>query len=312
MDENENLAPDVDAMDDAAFDAFKTEIRKEPAPVAETTEKPASEAVTAKVEASEDDDDHGDEPNKAEVVPHGQFHRERERRKAAEAAQQKTQADYAKLLERTQALLMPKEEPKPTPVMPEWSENPIEAGDWTQKQVLELKQRLDKEEQDRTEQAQERDFWQRTIQTANDQFVEAEKADPTIRDAYNALKASYIAELKALGHTPQAADQELNRIEAQGIRYAVEAGIPVGDYVRNLAQARGWQPKPVVNNDLSDAEKLAKREETRLASQSLGKSGGAVTNTSMPSPEELLEMDDAEFDAFKKRHGGSIQAAFAN
>jgi hypothetical protein len=305
---------DVDALDDKAFADLKGQMRAEQPVKAEEAPKPTAEVAGDPDKEPNEVTDPAD-PNFRKEVPHGQWHRERERRKEAEADRQKIAENYQKLLDRTTQILQAQQpagqEREQEPVIPTWDQDPLQAGQWTQQELIALKKRLETEDAERRQNVQAQNEWRTIIDTAREQFTAAEKTDPTVRDAYDALKASYSAELKALGHPPQAIAEQLATIEAQGIRYALQSGIPVADYVVQIATARGWQRRAAPANDagLSEAEKIAKREETRLASQSLGKAGGAVVNTGTISPQELLDMSDADFEAYKKKHG-SVAHAF--
>lgn len=321
MAENEQAAPaeiDVDALSEAEFTELKGKIRSEQpveAPPAAKKADPAPKpAATDKAAPDANAEEDGGEGKSAETVPHGQFHRERERRKAAEAEADTIRANYQKLMDRTTQLLqrdVAPERQEQAPAIPAWDDNPIEAGKWTQEQVLKLANERTQEAEANRQRTEQQQYWQSVIAEANNQFTEAEKADPSVREAYDSLKASYLSELKALGHSPQSAAQELERIEAQGIAYALHNRIPVAEYVVGLASARGWQRKVAsVDTGKSEAEKINEREQTRLASLSLGKAGGEVVNTGITTPEQLLEMSDDEFRAYKKKHG-SVAYAFA-
>lgn len=313
---------DVDALDDKAFEQLKSDMRAEKPVEAQPRAKappaakdtPQANEATTDADTGETDDDGG---KTAETVPHGQFHRERERRKAAEAEREKLRSDYAKLMERTAQLLQPQEQANSEQAQadsyPAWdgpNGDPMAAGSWTQKEVLALKDKIEGKERAEQQRLQAEAQWQQVLTVANEQFSAAEKTDPTYRDAYNSLKQSYAAELKALGYQSTAIQAQLDQIEAQGIAYAVTNGIPVHEYVRNLATARGWRPKAPANDETtSEAAKIEQREQTRLASQSLGKAGGAVVNTGTITPEMLLDMSDEDFAAYRKKHG-SVSAAF--
>lgn len=308
---------DVDALDDKAFGELKGKMRAELPVEAPQEAKPAPEA--AKDQKADDKapdaatDDDAEPDGKAETVPHGQFHRERERRKAAEAEKQQMADNYQKLLDRTTQLLQvqqpAQQEQSGEPVIPTWDADPLAAGSWTQKELIDLKKQIDR---DRAEK-QEAQAWQQTANAVVIEFNQAAAADPTIPQAYEALRESQAREYLAMGLSLPEVKAELDRAEREHVLYAKSRNINIGAYIKGLASARGWAPAQVqqdnINTGKTEAEKIEEREATRLASQSLGKGGGAVVNTGITSPQELLDMSDDEFEAYKKKHG-SVAHAF--
>jgi hypothetical protein len=315
---DENPAPepeiDVDALDDKAFDEFKGKMRAE-----QPEEAPKDPNPTPQKDAAPDGSDDDDAPTDGDVktVPHGQFHRERERRKAAEAEREKLRADHQRLMERTQQLLeagiqppQQQQAPQADPEIPDPDVDPQGAIKWVREQVLATQ----KAERERAQQNEQASQVEQVLQNVNAVLENEIKADPSVKDAHNAWRKSVGMELLAVGYTEQQALQALNQTEREHALFIAQNNIPIGDYLKRLASARGWQakaPDPAPANDagLTEAEKIAKREELRLASQSLGKGGGAVVNTGVTSPQELLDMSDAEFEAYKKKHG-SVAHAF--
>jgi hypothetical protein len=307
---------DVDSLSEAEFSDLKTKIRSETAveapPAAEQGE-PAP-AAQPNPDAPSDDDADDTELNAdgtRKTVPHGQFHRERERRKAAEDERQKLAENYQKLLDRTTQLLQPPPQAEPEePAIPSWAgPDPLAAGEWTQKELIALKTQL----AEKSKQEQERANVSQVLNSVNAVLERDIQADPTVKDAHQALRKSYGEEYLAMGYTPQQALQAVNELERQHAIFMYQNNIPPGEYLKRLGAARGWvakAPEPANDtNQQTEAERIAKQEQTRIASLSLGRTGGAVVNTGTITPEQLLDMSDEDFDAYKKKHG-SVATAF--
>lgn len=309
--EGENI--DIDSMDDAAFAEFKDKLGTEkPEPEVKQAEPPRE---AAKADPAEDADDPEAGGQTRETVPHGQFHRERERRKAAEAERDTFRGNLDKALARMQSLLdqqSPSTEQKAEePAIPTWDKDPMAAGQWTQQQLIELSKRLQSEDQQRQERSAQAEQFNRVFEQVNAEYTEALKADPTVGEAHGALRASMVAEMEAIGMSRPDIVRQVNAIENQHLLHIGQNRLDVGEYIKKLAGARGWQPKKAEPKSVeNDAEKLLRQEETRKASLSLGRGSGAVPNTGAVTPQQLLDMSDDEFDAYKAKHGGSIARAF--
>lgn len=308
---------DVDALDDAAFADLKGKMAgeidtgeaQEPEKVVEApkvadADKPAPDANAAKVD---DDDD-----PKSETVPHGQFHRERERRKEAERLKAEADERFAKLAARLAELTAIKEEPKAEAEKDDLPDeaNPLEQIAWLVKEVREG--RMSREEaQKQAREEGERHEWANQIKRVEDKFKET---TPDYDAALSFAAQSRDEELQLM-YPLSTADQRRQFILnewSQVTQQAVQAGLNPAERVYQFAQKRGYrkaEPTPTVESK-TVAEEISEREETRKASLSLGKTGGGVTQTGAISPEQLLDMTDDEFDAYKKKHG-SVARAFA-
>lgn len=309
---------DVDALSDADFTELKGKMRAEQPTDAPPETKPTAEAPKADKPAPEPADDDSEPDGKAETVPHGQFHRERERRKEAERLRAESDERFAKLAQRTQELLAGQQPQEPQyadePAIPDPDVDPHGAIKWLKDTMVERQKREAEQATEARQQTEQQQAFQQAFNKVNADYNSAVTADPSIVDAHAALRTSLKNELLANGYPPEQIDNEIVRIENQHLMFVAQTGRKVGDHIKGLASARGWQPKAApaseINAGMTDAQKIAQREETRLASQSLGKGGGEVANTGVMTPQELLDMSDADFAAYKKKHG-SVARAFA-
>jgi hypothetical protein len=320
---------DVDSLDDKAFEELKGKMRgDEPGEPETKTDEPAeSEAQKAerardeqgrftkaedKAEERPDDEAKADKP-KPDTVPHAKFNQANERRKQAEAERDKAVQRLRELLELQQ---QPREAAKPVEV-PKVTEDPVKALDWTTGKVAAWEEQQVNEARARQEQEQQEAIYTQAEQ-AIAPVLQAEAAeDPSIVEAYNYLRNSMGRELMRMGYSEPEAVQQLNMIERQHTLFMAANQLDPGEYLKGLAGDRGWAPKPAEQvqqpaEQPNPVAKIAEREEVRKASLSLGKTGGGVANTGAVTPEQLLDMSDAEFEAFKKQHGGSVAAAFMN
>jgi hypothetical protein len=298
---------DVDALDETQFEELKTKMRAdEPAETAETPEVKAGEPETEEQKAeraryeqgrfTKADDKPADAKPKQETVPHAKFNQANERRKAAEAERDKALDRLRQLLElQQQPPTVQQQGDVPTVV-----KDPVAAIDWTQQQIIDRNQRDAQAAAEReTAQRQEAVYAQAEQMVGPIVRAQAE-ADPDLAEAYKHMRNSMGRELLRMGYSEADAVAQLTRIEREHVLYMAMNNLDPGEYIKGLAETRGWAPKPPAPpvEEKPVAEKIAVREEARVASLSLGKTGGGVTNTGRVSPEQLLEMSDADFEAY--------------
>lgn len=313
---------DVDALDDAAFAELKGKMAEgidsegagEPGkePQATPTAKTAEAAPEATGEKAEDDDEDGP---KSETVPHGQFHRERERRKQAEQRASELEERFNKLAARVTELstvqAKPAEEEKPRSDEPDPS-NPLEQIAWLVKEVREG--RMSREEaQKQAREDGERHTFAQNIKAVEDAYKEQ---TPDYEQALQFAAKSRDDEL-ALMYPQMTGDQRQQYILQEWgaiTRNAMATGQNPAEMAYRFAQMRGYrradpqpEPSPAPANPVAE---IAQQEETRKAAMSLGKTGGGITNTGAITPEQLLDMSDDEFAQYKAKHG-SVARAFA-
>jgi hypothetical protein len=187
------------------------------------------------------------------------------------------------------------------PAVPKAGADPIGSIEWTQAQVVAL---LDKQKADAertaTQTREEQEF-QSVAQTVIQDYEATKQADPTIDDAYNALRKSQGEEMLAMGYSIPEAKAELERLEREHIKFVASRGLPIGNYIKALASARGWQAgAPAVQQPAKvDLKAVA---ETQQRHQSLSDAPGGEAVPPLDA-KALARMSDKDFKAWMSKKG---------
>lgn len=196
---------------------------------------------------------------------------------------------------------------QPAPQQPQMpgDEDPMGQLQWLKEQAIARQEREAAAERQTVEQTREQQETQRAIDIAQQQYLAAEAADPTVPQAYAALQASFARELQALGYTPQQIQQQYRQTEAGYIRHAVARGIPIGDFIKGLATARGWTPQAAqaVPQKQPDMAALA---ETQQRHMSLSDAPGGEAPVKLDA-KAIAKMTDKQFKAFMSRKGSEAE-----
>lgn len=233
-------APKGEGMLDAVEDApATTEPATEPAPEAKEA-APAAEADQGKPEAGKRKPD----PANSEQRPDGYVPRQaleqarieaREEVKREKEARERTEQRFQQFLDRFYGEQTPQRGPADDIPDPQYDPNAYLAWDREQK----VQQRLQAQQQEQQSRA-----WTEAYTAVQADFNASKAEDPALEGAYDALRASLAAELNmAYGLTGPALQRQLEETEMQHVMYAHQNRIPIGRYIRGLAQARGWQPQ---------------------------------------------------------------------
>lgn len=193
------------------------------------------------------------------------------------------------------------QQPKPAePEIPQFRNDPIGAGQWTQDQIVAAQQQQATQRQEAETTAREQQRFEQTFKQVNDDYVVAERADPSLTEAYSALRGSYGNELLAMGYTQPQAIQELERIERGHVNFVAERGLDIGQYLKSLATARGWQPQQQAPARPSfDPAAIASRQ---MRHQSLSDApGGEVVAPT--NAKQLANMPLKQFNAWMGKDG---------
>lgn len=245
-------------------------------------------------------------------VPHGAFHKERERRKSLESELGQTRERMARADERLAVLneiiaggdgqgaaqRQPEETPPPDP-----EQDIFGYVKW-------LSERNARLEQQQAALAQQRE--QERVATEIQSFYRNDavsflQKQPDFADAYRHVASSYASELVAQGYTEAQVQQILMNEEARIAYQARQAGQSPSEIIYRMAQARGYvpkgsQPAAAKTSEASDAAaKLAAIQKGQRATQTLsgagGQSGDGLTL------EALANMSDEEFAAMETKLG---------
>jgi len=298
--------PDIESMSDEQFVDFKKTL---------TDEAPAPEPAPAP--ADDDDDDEGDPSAPQGTVPHAKFHRANERRKESERRAQEAERASTLAMQRMAELLEASKPREPEPqaqefdLGPDPEHDPIGALAWQREQKrIELEQRRQWEQQTAQQRLAEYQWQQALGQTAV-QFEQAKAVEPQLQELYDGLRQSYAREYAAYGHPVGQIGQLVERQEAQIIQWAHANRVPIAQAIKNLAASRGvqaqasqasTQERDPVTGQFKSAAELDRIEKTKQASKSLG-GGGAPVRADVPTAQDIVNMSDEDFAAFKKKHG---------
>lgn len=304
----------IDDLDDAAFEAAKEAMdaeaaeeagaAPEPSEAKEQEDKPEEKAE----EASDEDGD--DDSSKQDTVPHGRFHNERERRKAAEEraeAAQKRMDDFLQFM-REQKGEKPKAEEAPQPE--EWIDPRKDIFGAYEQLRRGYENLVGHTNQQQEMTAQERSM-QAVLQEGDADIIAYINEAPEAQGAFETLRNARVAELNAMGVTdPVQQRQDLLNTQIQLTELAKQRGIRPAKLMHDLAIARGYRPaetpnpKPTASAEqpapLDAIEAVKKLEDTKQRAQSLGGSGAPVEISELSS-EDILNMSQADYNKLKDK-----------
>jgi len=246
-------------------------------------------------------------------VPHGAFHKERERRKATEAELMTARERMARADERLAVLndiLTASESPAQTQAKKAEAETPPDPETdifgyvkWQAQKIQELEESR-KQETVQREQARLANEVQTYYRNDAMNFV---KATPDFPEAYQYVAQSFATELRARGLNDEQIQQQLMSEEAQIAYQCRIRGTSPSQVIYEMAKARGWQSKggngnaPQAAPSDSAQKKIANIQQAQRASVSLsgaGSSGGEGLTI-----EHLANMSDDEFAAVSSKLG---------
>lgn len=259
---------------------------------------PGAETSLAEQEANEQ------QPPRQQTVPHGAFHEERERRKAAEQQLAEMRRERQILEERTNIILQrlnqppaPPEQPQPLPAL---NDDPlghlVGTIDRQQREIAQLSQ-VAQQTTAQQQQAQLIAQVQMHAAAAEQQF---RQAAPDYDAAAQHLLAQRDSELEDAGFGDPVQRQALLQQEALGIAVrAIQQGRNPAEMIYELAKLRGYQKaeaQPAAQQQPSAAERLQQIN----AGQQQSRSVGAMRGSAPPSltSQRVLEMSDKQFAEF--------------
>lgn len=253
-------------------------------------------AAEPEAEAPKPAEKPADEPKMVDVRALQEARAEaREARRQAQVLEQRWN-DY---LVAQQAQNAPKPEPE---VIPRADQNPVEALAWTQEQIIASQREAQERRRYEQEAQAQEDAYQQARAVVGRGLQEASAADPGINEAYSFIRESLGREAMLMGHTYESAKAEVDRLERVHIMHMAQTGQNPAEYIRGLAQTRGWQPKAAQPAPKPvDTQAVAEAQQRHM---SLSDAGGGET----PAPidaKSLAKMTDKQFAAWMSRKGNA-------
>lgn len=263
-----------------------------------------------------DDDVYLDENGKprsvltGKFVPHGAFHKERERRKQTETELQNTRLEMARASERLAVLndIIAAGETQAKPqqtveddVPPDPEVDIFAHVKWQQKKIAEL-------EQYRAQQSEQQQQARLASEVQNfyrNDAMNFMKETPDFADAYQYVANSFANELRAKGFDDQTIRAQMMNEEASIAYQCKQRGASPAKVIYEMAKARGWQgsnaaaPKPATNA-ASKLDTIAKGQKSTASLSGAG--GGGAEGLTI---EALANMSEEEFIAVSAKLGKS-------
>jgi len=242
--------------------------------------------------------------DKGRFVNHGAFHAEREERKKAEAEARELREWKARVEERFKLA----QEQKAAQEKPE-SDDPfadVEESDFIAKidRITDLirqdrKQKVVAERQTAEQRAAD-DSYRQHFEYVDRSYVQAAGEDPEVAEATKSIIDSYSRELETMGYRGthlERAKEQTTRNFILAASNVLQQGGSLKDFVKGMAQLRGWQAKAPEPKKDEVAEKLAGIEKAQEQSRTLGQASGKAAGDP-DSLESIMAMSPKDFEAW--------------
>jgi ribosomal protein S16 len=223
----------------------------------------------------------------------------------AEAREAKRQA--AILEQRWNDFLAGQREPaKPEPEQPvvPGPDDPMGRLNWTVEQLAAFQEQQRQTTAQQAEAQRSEQAFQQAFAAVDADYRASVAADPTLAEAYSALRESQGKELLALGYTIPQAQAELARIEREHVMYVAQRGTSIADHIKALAAVRGWQPK--AQQPVPQKTDIAAVAAAQQRHQSLSDAGGGEAVAPLDA-KALARMSDKEFKAWMSKKGSEAK-----
>lgn len=177
---------------------------------------------------------------------------------------------------------------------------------WRQQRDREEYAERQKTTQEQREAADRESAFRQHQDYVQEHYNEAVKSDPAVDEAFKAAWASYEQELKFLGykgHQLQQGMQQVFHNFTMAASQAVQSGQPIADFVKGIAQTRGWQQQAATPTPEQPAKKdLAAVAATQERHQSLSDAPGGDAPAPLDA-KALAKMSDKDFKAWMSKRG---------
>ena len=277
----------------------------EPTEVEDTQEAPEAEAPQEpKAEEAPETPEEEAKPEKPPkgFVPHGALHEERQKRKEMEAQLQRIQQETTyrqQLMEQRLQQLYQSQQQANQPKPPSYEDDPLgnlkHTQELTQQQIQQLNDRYRQEAENRNRYEQAQAYKAQLESVVQSDVAQFSQEHPDYLEALGHARQTRVRQHMAIGLSEAEAVQLMYQEEYQLAEAALQRGKSPAQAAYDIAKAYGWtKGKPSSETKIETLQKGVK------AAQSLG-SGGTPTGT--PSIDQLADMSDDEFAAFKKSGG---------
>jgi hypothetical protein len=153
------------------------------------------------------------------------------------------------------------------------------------------------------QQYQDQQRQQQIFNAASVDFDQATAADPSIQQAYDFAAESYKNEMLALGTPPEQMQEKIQTF-VMGFAHnylsgAKQRGVPMAEYVKAIAGARGWRPEAPKAEANEAVETIERQQKAQTAAQTLSKTGSGSGETTL---QDIAAMDGAELEKFAQEN----------
>lgn len=313
--------PELTTEEQAYFDSGGT--KELPEEVA-ATEAPAEQGETESTDtgqttettaAATAESDGGEKPEaardeKGKFVPHGAFHEERERRKAAEERARRIEEQVLNRLtamEEKRAAPAPQVNQERVPSIAA-GDDPLEVIAYQERRLAALESQRAEETEQRSQQTEQQRESQRIRDHVASQVEVFKGEHPDYEDAYKFAVEARVNELRTLGATNSEIQQAVMADEQSIVYRAMQSGKNPAELLYAYAAARGYKKADAAAEAGKAAEKIDAVAQGQQQNRSLGQAAGGANPP--PSLETLANMNDDEFykavqsGQFKKVMGG--------
>lgn len=297
--QNEGGVEEMSA-DDAAYFESGGEV--------DAPEANGQEQVSAETdETHEEHEASGEEQPQQEkqaTVPHQALHAEREKTKAVRNELTAANERIAVMEDRLNRVLeamnaqSQQQQPQPQEEEPSWDDDPYGRMISLDKRVKAMQEQQAEAEQRRLQEFHAAQEFQMKFNHVNSAAMQIAESDPSFNAAIDFIGDSFEREAKTLyGMSHADAQQHRNAMIQSHIAHMYDTRVDVGEYIRNLAQFRGFQAPSQsaapANKAAEEASRIAAQAAASDKHRSLSQAGGTT-----PTPQngvDILAMSDEEF-----------------
>lgn len=250
----------------------------------------------------------GERDDRGRFVPHGALHAEREEHKKTRSELDELKRFRAVMEDRWRMVEQAGSQQQQREVqnaIPDETAEPIETIAWLKQQVLQ-RQQAEVHQQQEWQQRQQAEHQFREVFTQVDQtFRQREQQDPDVTEAFNYARESYAREMRALGTPEREIETRLGNFVNGFVTTIHRNGFDPGDFAKQIASARGWQPKPKTQEDVKLPDQLRRIGDAQQASRTVGQGNGRAGGEELGLA-EIVAMPSGEF---QKWHSDPKNAA---